>query len=214
MATTRARKILEYVMKTVPVNKKQDPSHKLKHILGVFRVGTTIGRKMHANMEVLEPALLLHDVVRPDNPMLEKKHALLSSNRAKRILPSFGYTQKEINKIVHAISAHSRSSRREEPKTLEAEIVYDADKLDGLGVIGVARARVLCSARGYDQKQTAKWYLDRIIDVAKNRSLYTQYGKRVANSKVKASLDFCRSVLGKDCNKILVRKLGNTKLKM
>ncbi len=132
----------------------------------------------------------------------------------KKILPRFDYTRKEIKEIVHAISAHSRSGGREEPKTLEAKIVYDADKLDGPGAFGIARARALCGARGYDQKQTARWYLARIMDVAKNRPLYTQYGKRIAKSKLKTSLAFCRKVLGKEYDNIMAEAFGGKPVRL
>lgn len=207
--TTRGSKVKEYVIEKVSGNKFQDPGHNLEHILRVYAVGVSIGLKESANLEILEPALLLHDIVRPSDPKLEKEHAALSADHAKRILPSFNYSLKEINLITHGILAHSMSSRYEEPKTLEAKIVYDADKQDGLGEDGVERAKKFGEARGYSVEQTARWYLGRLIDGAKHKPIfYTQAGKELGSKKLQESLDFCRKVLGRECEETLHRELG------
>jgi len=208
-----ASKVREYVIEKISKDRSQDPGHSLEHIVRVYDAGMQIGLEENANMEILEPALLLHDIIRPTKEK-EEEHALVSANHAREILPSFGYSKKEIDAIDHAIRMHSRSSKQEGAKTLEAKIVYDADKQDGLGHAGIARTFLLCGARGYDLSQTAMWYLERIIDVAKNEPLYTPSGRRMANEKLKISLDFCRKVLGEEYNNILHKKLGSLEVRL
>jgi len=208
---------MKYAIETITRDEEQDsgrdPGHDVEHTLRVYNVGVFLGLKENANMEILEPALLLHDIVRPNDPEQEKIHAQLSAERSKEILPKFGYSSEEIDKIIHAIRAHSRTDLAEEPQSLEAKIVYDADKQDGLGYAGIDRARKLCEKRGYSLEQTAEWYLGRIIDVVKNKPLYTQKGKAIANSKLKLSLEFCREHLGKRYEELLMEMLGTLEVK-
>ena len=96
------------------------------------------------DLGVLELAALLHDV----GGMGELKdktgkvcHAKLSAKMAQNILRNFDYSQDKINKIIHCILAH-RYRTGVKPKTKEAKILFDADKLDALGAIGVARAYI------------------------------------------------------------------------
>jgi uncharacterized protein len=213
MPESRASKVKEYVIEKISKDRLQDPGHGLDHILRVHDAGVQIGLEENANMEILEPALLLHDIIRPTKEK-EKEHALASANHAREILPSFSYSKEEIDAVAYAILMHSRSSKQEGAKTLEAKIVYDADKQDGLGHAGMARVLLLCGARGYDLYQTAIWCLGRIIDVVKNEPLYTQAGKRMANEKLKFSLEFCRKVLQKDYDEILYKELGSLEVRL
>jgi len=191
----------------------QDPGHGIEHILRVYNAGVQIGLKENANMSILEPALLLHDIIRPTKEK-EEEHASLSANHAKDILPSYGYSEEEIKFITDVILMHSRSSKQEGVKTLEAKIVYDADKQDGLGHAGIARALLLCEARGYGLEKTAAWYLGRIVDVAKNEPLYTETGRNMANEKLQTSLEFCRKVLDQEYDKIINKELGSLEIRI
>lgn len=207
MSTSRGSKVREYVIEKISKDESQDPGHNLEHIFRVYEAGMEIGVEESADLEILEPALLLHDIERPNDPELEKEHAALSADHSRRILPSFGYTEKEISEIAHAILAHSRSSQYEAPRTLEAKIVYDADKQDGLGFAGIARACMLCGVRGYNLRQTARWYLGRIADGVKSPP-YTKAGRQMAREKLKISLDFCKEFLNEEYEQILKKELG------
>jgi len=209
----RSKKVMDYVIEKVSRNGSRDPGHDLNHILRVYEAGVQIGKEEGANMEILEPALLLHDIVRPTLEG-EEKHAMDSANLARNILPSFGYSPEEINAIAYAIQMHSRSSKQEGAKSLEARIVYDADKQDGLGHAGIARALMLGEARGYNLEETASWYLKRIIDVAKNEPLYTEAGKRMARKKLEISLEFCRKILGRKYYEILKKELDSFEVRI
>lgn len=211
MESIRVSRLMSFVAEKLSDDKLQDAGHDFSHIMRVYNAGIMIGLKENADMEVLKPALLLHDVVRPTN---EEKHAELSASFARKVLPRFGYSSEETSAIILAILTHSRSDRRKENKTLEARIVYDADKQDGVGLSGVARFLLLCGAKKYGLEKTAEAYLERIIDVIKNEPPYTKAGREMANEKLGISLEFCSKILGKKYDEILHKELCSLKVSL
>jgi uncharacterized protein len=131
-----------------------DPVHDFDHVLRVLALARRIGTAEGADLAIIETAVLLHDIHRLDedqaSPGAENvDHALLAARAAERILaqhdpapaPDF------IAAVAHAIAAH-RFRNAVEPETIEAQTVFDADKLDAIGAIGVARAYAFGGMRG------------------------------------------------------------------
>jgi uncharacterized protein len=116
-----------------------DPAHDLSHIRRVVANTKRIGKAERAEMHVVVPAAWLHDVVKfgKDDPR-NKQSARLAAEEASRYLRQERYPEKHIAAVAHAIEAHSFSGGTE-PRTLEAKCVQDADRLDALGAIGIAR---------------------------------------------------------------------------
>jgi uncharacterized protein len=199
----RLSQLKAYVIREVSKDKHRNFAHGAGHLLRVYRMGMLIGRKESADLDVLGPALLLHDIIRPTDERKEKGHARLSAKLARKITPRFGYSREEARKIEKAILSHSRSDMEAGKKSLEAMILYDADKLDAIGPMGVRRVKEFCKARGYGSRQTASWYLRRIADILKNEPFYTSTGRSIAKQKIQTSLRFCKKNLGDDYKKIL-----------
>jgi len=117
----------------------RDPAHDFQHIMRVYKNAELIGRREGADMNVLLPAVLLHDlVVYPKGSAKTSKSADDSADMAEKWLRSYGYPQEIIDKISYCIRTHSYS-KRIVPSTLEGKILQDADRLDALGAIGIAR---------------------------------------------------------------------------
>jgi uncharacterized protein len=117
----------------------RDPAHDLQHIMRVYKNAEVIGRKEGADMQVLLPAVLLHDlVVYPKGSAKTTKSADDSADLAEKWLRRYGYPQDRIDKICYCIRTHSYSKRLV-PASLEGKILQDADRLDALGAIGIAR---------------------------------------------------------------------------
>jgi uncharacterized protein len=117
----------------------RDPAHDFQHIMRVYKNAELIGKKEGADLEVLLPAVLLHDlVVYPKGSAKTSKSADDSADLSEKWLQSYGYPQEKIEKISYSIRTHSYS-KRVMPATLEAKILQDADRLDALGAIGIAR---------------------------------------------------------------------------
>jgi uncharacterized protein len=100
-----------------------------------------IGKVEGADMEVLKIAAYLHDVGRAHQD--ESKgticHAHKGAEIATEILDKCPISPEQKTNVLHCIRSHRFRGNRP-PATLEAEILFDADKLDSIGAIGVARA--------------------------------------------------------------------------
>jgi uncharacterized protein len=117
----------------------RDPAHDFYHIMRVYKNAELIGRREGADMQVLLAAALLHDlVVYPKGSAKRSKSADDSADMAEKILRDYKYPQERIDKICYCIRTHSYSKKLT-PSTLEGKILQDADRLDALGAIGIAR---------------------------------------------------------------------------
>ncbi len=120
-----------------------DPIHDFSHVLRVLNTAEHLARLEGADVHVVRVAALLHDVARPDDDAstMEAKahtdHARLAALEARRILA--GESPAFVEAVAHAIEAH-RFRNNVSPQTLEAKVLFDADKLDAIGAVGVARA--------------------------------------------------------------------------
>ena len=122
-----------------------DAAHDFDHVLRVLALAERIGRAEGADMEVLRAAVLLHDVARAEEERTGVCHAKAGAQRAREILA--GRPPQKVEAVAEAIAAH-RFRDEVTPQSLEAKVLYDADKLDSIGAIGVARAYALAGKRG------------------------------------------------------------------
>jgi uncharacterized protein len=114
-----------------------DPVHDFDHILRVLALAEHIGAAEGADMEVLRAAALLHDVGRDEAEASGQDHAQFAAAQARQILDSA--PPAKVEAVVQAILAH-RFRSGPPPESLEGRVLFDADKLDAIGAIGVARA--------------------------------------------------------------------------
>jgi uncharacterized protein len=129
-------KIKKRVKKTLD---GRDPAHDFHHIMRVYKNAKLIGLREGADMDILLPAVLLHDlVVYPKGSAKTSKSADDSADLAEKWLRGYSYPHDKIDKISYCIRTHSYSKRLV-PLTLEGKILQDADRLDALGAIGIAR---------------------------------------------------------------------------
>ena len=119
-----------------------DPVHGFDHILRVFRMAERLAAEEGADLEIVRAAALLHDAQGSQTEGGEagrQDHHHASSDFARQILESEGWTPDKIAAVQHCIRAHRFRDNTEEPQSLEAKILFDADKLDVIGAIGIAR---------------------------------------------------------------------------
>lgn len=120
-------------------------AHDFDHVLRVLGLAERIGTAEGADLRIVRTAALLHDVARAEAAESGQCHALLGSQRARDILA--GQPTEQVEAVAHAIAAH-RFRGTIPPETLEAKVVSDADKLDAIGAIGVARAYAVAGRQG------------------------------------------------------------------
>lgn len=123
----------------------QDPAHDIAHLDRVWVNAHRIARDENkqdpdrANLRVLIAGAYLHDLVNlpKDHPQRETA-SRLSAEKSEAILQDLGYTPDEIAAAQHVIEAHSFSAGLP-ANSIEALILRDADRLDALGAVGIAR---------------------------------------------------------------------------
>ena len=123
-----------------------DPVHGFDHVIRVYRMAERLALAEGANLEIVRAAALLHDAqdsqAGRDAQEAEKRgnHHLRSAEFAAEVLRSEGWPAAEIAAVQHCIQTHRFRDDSTSPQTLEAKVLFDADKLDAIGAIGVVRA--------------------------------------------------------------------------
>ena len=119
-----------------------DPVHDFDHVMRVYRIAEKLALAEGADLEIIRAAALLHDSVgsAPGNPgEARAEHHILSAIFARQVLTEEGWAEERIQAVEHCIRAHRFRNKGEKPQTIEAQVLFDADKLDVLGAIGAAR---------------------------------------------------------------------------
>ena len=197
----------------------QSPAHDFEHVQRVYRNAEIISKKEEgADLDIVLAAALLHDlVVYPKGSRRTNHSADESADLAKKILSEYKYYPVEkIEKVVYAIRTHSYSKQLI-PSTLEGKILQDADRLDAIGAIGIARTFSVGGSENrslYDPKDPfcesdrelddTRWTLDHIkkkLLILKN-SMHTKTAKEIAKQRT----DFIESFLNQLRNEILYRE--------
>jgi HD superfamily phosphodiesterase len=124
---------------TIEMQEAPAPSevHAEDHILRVLKRCIRLGEKLDADLEVLVAAVYLHDLGR--HYIDDKAHGALSALKAEPVLERISFPEEKRATVLHAIRVHDVSATPEDRTTLESKILYDADKIDTLGVVGVLR---------------------------------------------------------------------------
>ena len=194
-------KIMNIVKKEISCN-----SHSIEHIMRVYHLCLKIAEsEKNVDLDVLETAALLHDIGR-EKENRDKTgrvdHAIEGAKMANKILKKMNYPK--IQEVEHCILAH-RKRTEVEPETIEAKILFDADKIDCIGAIGVARNFMFAGQHG--QKLTMDYQIPKKIyidDVSKHNpileyelalkgldtKLYTKTGKKIGKERQKRLDDF------------------------
>jgi uncharacterized protein len=120
--------------------RENDPVHGFNHIQRVYHLAERLATREGADIELVRAAALLHDAEGPGagDTRLEHQHA--SANFAGEVLAAEGWSQERIAAVQHCIRSHRFRDQSERPQTLEAQVLFDADKLDAIGATGAVRA--------------------------------------------------------------------------
>lgn len=114
--------------------------HDWTHVERVLVLCEKIGAIESADLRILELAALLHDIGRQEEDAARGDvcHAEIGAKKAAVILKEEGFDQNTIDAVVHCVECH-RYRKNKPPQSLEAKVLFDADKLDSIGAIGIAR---------------------------------------------------------------------------
>jgi uncharacterized protein len=173
-------------------------SHAWDHTLRVYGLCMHIGQAESADMEVMKVCALLHDVGRSfqDASRGSICHAEKGAEMAKALLENYPLSAERKSNIIHCVRSH-RFRGNCEPGTLESKVLYDADKLDSIGAIGVARAFQFAGevgarlhnpsvhpecTRAYSEEDTGYREFRLKLFSIKDR-MYTEEGRRMAKER-------------------------------
>jgi uncharacterized protein len=180
-------------------------SHDFDHTERVYCLAVHIAKKEKADLLIVQIATLLHDIAREEQDESGGKicHAEKGAERAKELLQKYDLTPAQINHIASCIATH-RFRKNLPPASLEAKILYDADKLDAIGAIGIGRAFVFSGEVGarvhatdlvidetnlYTKSDTAYHEFEIKLKRIKDKIL-TNEGKRIAEHRHKFMVEF------------------------
>jgi uncharacterized protein len=155
-------------------------AHAFEHVLRVRQLCLVIGQEEGADVEVLEAAALLHDIGRPQEVTTGVSHAIIGADMAVVFLATTSFPKEKLEGVASAIRTH-RFSENLTPDSLEGEILSDADKLDAMGALGLARtiAESLVRQRGL---KGVFQHLDEKLLKLKDR-MYTKTGRKLAEPR-------------------------------
>jgi uncharacterized protein len=192
-----------------------DVAHDAEHVHRVLNYAIEIaenesGAGCEIDFDILTVACLLHDIARPEQFADSRiDHAVFGGVKAYDWLVSSGYSANFANLVKACVETH-RFRSDDPPKSIEAKILFDADKLDACGAMGIARTllhnahtmRPLYSLDenslvqdGQDDEQNSflkeyKYKLEKLYD-----RFYTDYGSKLAEKRKEAAKSFYNALL-------------------
>lgn len=188
----------------------KDSAHDKEHIYRVLYNALRIAKtEAEVDYDVLISACLLHDIGRNEqfeNPKV--CHAMVGGEKAYSFLLELGFEKEYIERVKHCIQTH-RFRQNNPPQSIEAKILFDADKLDAAGAMGIARTLIykgtvseplysllengMVSSGENDENpsffQEYKYKLEKIYS-----NFYTEEGLRIALERQGAAISFYNSL--------------------
>jgi uncharacterized protein len=132
-------KVLDSIKNEVKEIMDNDSAHDFEHIMRVYKNAQKMCKQEKVNEKLILSAVLLHDIVSyPKSDKRSKNSSIHSAKKSKSMLEKYDFSKDEITIISNAIRDHSFSQNKV-PGTLEGKILQDADRLDAIGAIGIAR---------------------------------------------------------------------------
>ena len=180
-------------------------SHDFDHTERVYNSAVRLAEVEGADLEIVRLAALLHDIARKeeDDSSGAINHALKGAELAREILLELEVGEEKIDRICDCIAKH-RFRDNNEPETLEERVIFDADKLDSIGAVGLGRAYLFAGEAGarmhdkdVDIEHTAEYtkddtaYREFLVKLSKVKDrMTTAEGRRLAEHRHEFMIDF------------------------
>ena len=183
--------------------------HGFDHVVRVHRMAMKIAKKEKADLRVVDAASWLHDIARAQEDLKGRKglcHASEGAKFAKKILKKLNFPEKKIENVTHCIAVH-RFSKGLKAETKEAKILQDADRLDALGAICIARVFMFNGLKKlplhiperkpekhyHGQETTAiNHFYEKILKI-KPETFHTKLAKKIAKKRYDSIKEFLKS---------------------
>ncbi len=166
-------------------------SHSFEHVLRVRQLCLRIGQKEKASLDVLEAAALLHDIGRPREAITGVSHAITGADMAVAFLATTAFPKEKLERVASAIRTH-RFSENLTPESLEGEILSDADKLDAMGALGLARTIAESLVRQRGLEGVIQHICQKLLKLRDR--MYTKTGKMLAEPRHNFLVSFMHQI--------------------
>ncbi len=191
-------KFFQELKEKIQIYFEKGGSHAFDHTQRVYNMAIKLAKSQDVNLNVIKASALLHDIARLKEDNNEVKcHAEHGAEMAKTILKEINFPDNEIDKVCYAIKVH-RHSKGVNAETKEAQILQDADRLDALGAITIARMfstggkinRPIYRPGipfgqvhpGYESDSTIHGFHARILKITPD-SFYTEKARKIAKKR-------------------------------
>lgn len=176
-----------------------DPDYRWQHTLRVVNIGRQIAEAEGANVEHVIAGCLLHDMAHFDDDENYINHGRLAAHICRPFLSDLGYSEEDIDAICYAIAVHvDGESDFDHPKTIEAEIVSDADNIDRFSAY---RILLYCQPVVYDFRALVEKLEARLRvlhDYRGKRLMGTETGHHLFNQKLDRQIEFYEAILAQN----------------
>ncbi|MFW9975734.1 MAG: HD domain-containing protein [Candidatus Thorarchaeota archaeon] len=161
-------------------------NYRLDHVRHVVKISKILVERINANREVVMMAAWLHDIIKP-GILPVSDHGIESAKVAEEILLSKGVVRSTVEQVTDVIRKHVGLTLEEELKPIEAQIIWEADKIDKLGIVGFIHfilngARIQPGTMIEDMAQKVREFLPLAQRIAS--SMYTSKGREIANIRL------------------------------
>jgi uncharacterized protein len=175
-------RLMEERVRALVETDRQSVAHRMDHFHRVACNARSILKFYpDADVEILYLAVLLHDVDQPFND--KANHVARSAALAERLLSEIEYPPARAARVLDLIREHSTEHIGSvRPSTIEAKILFDADKLDGLGAFGILRVFALSRQVGRSIPETISWYRNKIAIAMPN--MQTPEGRAMMENRL------------------------------
>lgn len=151
-------------------------AHSYDHVDRVLKIATSLAEKENADLEMVQVGSLLHDIGRT----IGEPHAEKGVEPARRVLTEFNVPRKEMNKILRIVEYHDVKGR-EKLETLEGKVVWDADKIDLIGLTGASRAFHYAGETNMPFNDAVKWCINRSMH--QPYEFFTETAREIADRR-------------------------------
>lgn len=164
-------------------------NYRLDHIEEVVELASHIGSATDANMEVVILAAWLHDLAKPGiDGIPAQHHGVASAELAEHILPEQGIDPETIVQVSDVIRKHVGLTIKEPLEPIEAQVLWEADKILKLGMIGLLQyvlngIRITPGQNLHDIAEKLRKFLPLAGDIA--GSVVTEKGKEIAAERLR-----------------------------
>jgi uncharacterized protein len=174
----------ESIQQLVQKEMKSSPaSHGRDHVKRVYELCLKIGKKEKADLTILSLAALFHDIGRKEEQVSGGKvcHAQVGAEKAGRFFDQLGISDPIKRAVLHCIRSH-RFRGKQVPESLEARILFDADKLDSIGAIGIGRAFLFAGEVGAKLHNAHK-DLSKTVSYSREDTAYREFQVKLIKIK-------------------------------